>query len=849
MKKNFGNKKLLYIIIFIFSAAFIGIGSYMGITAYLDYKAEKNIEDLNLVLANGIDSMVNCNFIFDFDKDKFENNRFFKESEFDLMNESCDLKFNLDYIELNEENCIDIIKQTKEYFLEEYLIIDNLEEKRNKCIDEFLVTKFSTGSLYDIDNDFKSEIKLDFSLDFYTDVGEENSTEYLNNRLGAKKRLKDLIIIKPEIDFSVDDIVLYPKRGILRLPLKTLTEYKISLKNFDTLIGEKTKNEEFVFTTPENKYFGLRILDKVSLYEDNKPPRFQLLEYNTTKTKAKIRICRIPNETYAKIEVFRKNAEVSQVNDFFLNKIDKLENFDCKEKEIDISLLKNIKGKNNINLIKKDFNFDDLIGKVSRSGLYFVQFSDQDDRNYFNKMNYPIFFGIVDSHITMKISKNGEAFFFVNDFKGKPLANQNIKLYLNDFKGIEKQWNSGKRDYDVKHFSAINNNIFSEAIYLGLTGEDGILKINLNDKVSDAFSRTFTETWEYDWNELYKTFFITSASDTNISYVNSTWNSGIAPWNFGYKTTESYYGNIFSNQDEIILNKWGGIEQEYYSHTYTDRLLYLPGEFVNIKSVIRKSIDLSVPKGEKVELKITDSNGKEVHNTEIEINDFGSVSNTYEIKDSAPLGNYNINLFIDGKSISYGGFSVEVFKNPKFKNDILLETEGLNEGLVKIQKEEVIKHDYRDQTTYKGDFKIKGKVFSKYYNGAAVSDSKFEYKVYKQYYYENSYWYDCYYGCYWEPRKEFYTEGKGALDSNGVGNFDVDIEFASNYSDFKYIVEVTVTDKVGDTISGTNSVIAKLPDNYKRYNNELSVAFKSEQKFIKAGKKITIDGGLNVGKW
>ncbi|MGB2110519.1 MAG: hypothetical protein ACPHY8_00900 [Patescibacteria group bacterium] len=54
---------------------------------------------------------------------------------------------------------------------------------------------------------------------------------------------------------------------------------------------------------------------------------------------------------------------------------------------------------------------------MARSGLYYVTFENPENR-YFNKRyQRPLFFGIVDSHITMKVSKNGQAFFFVNDLK------------------------------------------------------------------------------------------------------------------------------------------------------------------------------------------------------------------------------------------------------------------------------------------------------------------------------------------------------------------------------------------------------------------------------------------------
>jgi hypothetical protein len=43
---------------------------------------------------------------------------------------------------------------------------------------------------------------------------------------------------------------------------------------------------------------------------------------------------------------------------------------------------------------------------------------------------------------------------------------------------------------------------------------------------------------------------------------------------------------------------------------------------------------------------------------------------------------------------------VEVFKNPKFKNEVMLQTEGLNEELVKITETKVKKGSYREQKKY-----------------------------------------------------------------------------------------------------------------------------------------------------
>ncbi|MDP2090984.1 MAG: alpha-2-macroglobulin family protein [Candidatus Gracilibacteria bacterium] len=853
--KNFNLKKkhLMWIIYILFSIIVFVLG-FFGVKSYLDYRAEKLVSEINIVLDDANINRDNCSIILGFDKTGFMDNEFFNENKFESMKKKCDELYNISYIELNEDNCKNLIKENKIFFSKDYIILDDFNKKRELCTSKYLKVKFSTGALFDVENDFKSEVKMDFSLEFFTEVGDENSEEYLKNRIEVKNRLKNLLVIEPKVDFSIDDIYLTPNKAILRLPLVPLTKYTISLKNYDTSLGEKTRNDKFVFTTPDNKYFGIKLLDKVSLYQNNKLPKFQVLQYNSAKTKTKIKACRIPTETYAKIEVYRKKAEKMDVKDFFLKEIDKLKNFECSEKDLALNSPltppSNQGGEKQVILTKKDFTLKDIIGENVKTGLYFVQFSEEADRQFNGKLSYPTFFGIIDSHIIMKVSKNGEAFFFVNDFGGKPLANQKLTVLVNDFKEQQKVWNNDKGDFDINYLTVLDKNVFGEQVELGTTNTGGILKVDLKQKVSDAFMRTYSEDWEYDWEGLYKTFFVISSGANNLSYVNSTWNSGIAPWNFGYTVPTGYWEQDKNlDQDAIQLDKYSIAEPEYYSHIYTDRMLYLPGETVNIKGVLRNSKDLSIPNGKIANLKVTDGLGKEIVNKEVKVSEYGSISDSLNIPIASTLGFYSIGIYVDGNIIGWGGYNVEVFKNPKFKNEVVLSTEGLNEGLVTIEKEEVKNHDYWIETIYSGKFKIKGKVISKYYNGASLAKANFNYKIYKQYYYDESYFNDCYYGCYWEPEKEFYSEGKGVLDGNGIGSFEVNVDFSSNYSDYKYIAEVTVTDSVGDTISGANSIIAKLPSDYKMYDNTSSVEFSAENKFILAGNSLDIKGGLTQGKW
>ncbi|USN58655.1 MAG: hypothetical protein H6767_00615 [Candidatus Peribacteria bacterium] len=56
----------------------------------------------------------------------------------------------------------------------------------------------------------------------------------MQNRIDAKNRLLSLLHIEPNVAVTHEDVVLYPERAILYLPLQPLTEYKVSILPFLT---------------------------------------------------------------------------------------------------------------------------------------------------------------------------------------------------------------------------------------------------------------------------------------------------------------------------------------------------------------------------------------------------------------------------------------------------------------------------------------------------------------------------------------------------------------------------------------------------------------------------------------
>jgi len=846
------NKKVLIAIIVFLSTIIIASWLFYWISKYIDYKKEKIVLEINNTLKQK-QSKETCEKIlnFDMDSDVYNNNKF-KKQDFSVYRKNCDEKFNINNINLNLENCKEIIKSSKNNLKNKYIILDEFDKIQKLCSDKYLSIKFWTWSFFDVNNDFKSNINIDFSMPFFKDIWELASQEYMNNRIDAKKRLIKLLEIKPNVKINIDDIVLYPKKGILKLNLQPLTEYQISLKSFNNEVTKlKSKKEILKFKTPENKFLWISIKNPVSLYMDKNPPEFEVIKYNLeNKKETNLKICRISNENYAKIEIIRWRKELlKEKKEFFLDWIDKLKTFECFYKNINLSaplpLEETEWGKL---LIRKTIDFSEEIWTPARSWLYFVTFANKEDRNINNNLQNPIFFWIIDSHITMKISKNWESFFFVNDFEWKPLEKQKIRIYVNKFREKERKWNREIRKSETTYFSPLDKLVLWKEIVLWETNSEWILKVNLKGKVDNAFNKTFNNEWNYEYNWINDSFFVTSASDNNLTYNHSQWNAWIAPWNFGYKINSSWWNNDSGDKSTPKLNRWVWEEKEFYSHIYTDRVLYLPGEEVNIKSIIRKSSDLSIPKNKKFEIIAKDSNNNEILNKKIKISEFGSLSEKIKLEKTSPTWNYKIILKDDNWEYARWFFSVEVFKNPKFKNEVSLVTQWLNWEEVKIDKTiKDEKYYWRENNIWK--FSIKANVSSKYYNWSVVKNANYTYKIYKQYYYDSSYWNDCYWGCYWEPKKEFYSEWKWTLDEDWKAKFSANVSFESSYDDYKYIVEVTVTDDNWDKITWSNSIIARLPDSYKRWNSNAWISFETKNKFYKKWGKFKISWWLSKWKW
>ncbi len=146
------------------------------------------------------------------------------------------------------------------------------------------------------------------------------------------------------------------------------------------------------------------------------------------------------------------------------------------------------------------------------------------------------------------------------------------------------------------------------------------------------------------------------------------------------------------------------------------------------------------------------------------------------------------------------------------------------------------------------DLKIKADILSTYYNWWVLKGWKYHYRIYKQDYYGDNYWNNCYWGCYWEPTKNYVTEWKWKLSEDWNTTIEIPVNHKAKWNDYKYLVEVTVTDINGAKVTGSNSIIVKIPESEKSKNPKVDMKLLVDKQFVEKWDEIQISLNSN-NKW
>ena len=683
--------------------------------------------------------------------------------------------------------------------------------------------------IFNPENNFYSNLKIDFDTPMLLGTeGSEDMEEFIEKREEEKNKLINNIVISPNAEIDLKKIYFSPTQAVIPMNLKAETKYSIILKPTKDIYRKKTNKEVIKVEMGAQEYLGIKLNESQSVYSDTSLPEFTLIQYKNPKSE--IKLCRVGMNEYGIIEHFyNSRKELDNANYFFEKGIDLIKTEECFTKTIEV----------NEDEYKAEFNIDDLIGTPGKSGLYFMTFANDYERRVDanHSVQYPLFFSVVDTHLTMKISKNGKLFIWANDFdKGEGVPNLDIYAYKSNFISYTSNWDSNTRQYTTTYVDPING-VFEKPISLGKTNSNGFLETKIPSELNAYESSTENNWWDDSKSD---SLVITASSNNNLTFVSNKWNDGIANWNFGY------------NPISIWDSRKG--ESNLMAHFFSERKLYLPGETVYLKAIIRKlKKTLDIPsKNKSFLIKIVDPEGSEILNETFHVNDYGSIFKEFKIDKNATLGTYRANLIYMGEEneeyIANTTFNIEEFQKPNFKVNLQLNSNDLDNSVITNPKI----NDFVSEWGYKykefsKEISINTNIQASYYSGGALKNAKYKYKVYKQYYYDNSYWDDCYWGCYWEPSKDFYSSGDGELSASGDSSIEIKVDHTSRWNDYKYIVEVTITDENGETITGSGSIIVKLPEN-KSVDPEVDLKILSNTQFAKKGDSLKIDLSPNK-KW
>ncbi len=665
--------------------------------------------------------------------------------------------------------------------------------------------------------DMKSRLEMRFSSDIYADTGVIYSPEYIENRRQAKLDFLSHLSITPSVPLTVDMVSLSPDRASIVLPLDEWKKYSITLDKVSDIYGRHT-SLNFSVTPKKEPFLSLWLKNRSTMFRLGESIDAKLYFLKPKKQAYTLKLCRISLEWYAKTERIIAE-EKKQYTDALYALLESKDTSDCVKKDITVT------GTGSFSSFDvRDF----LPSKTINPGFYILAFRDKEDVTGFDRFVSPRVFSVIDSQVTMKIDASGKMAFLITDIRtGKPLANQNIRVMKNISKTYSEKWDEKKQQY-ITEYLPLSTTAFATGMSLWLTDVWGFLSAKKETLIENDYASPYGLSTESSWEEYewqYSSFLAVAEGQWHFSYVVSTWNDGITGWNFGLKDSDySYFTRPL-----------------YSAYIHTDRKLYLPWEQVFFHAIIRKNENsLTLPANEKFTLQVSDSNGAVVSTTTLEPNEFGTISTDYLLPKDAPLWSYTVSLSPFDSSLgyidnSYTQFQVEVFKNPTFTALVSLQSPDVEKNIIRnLRKNPNVDPNMPWYTSvYEGTFSLEWIVKAKYYNGAQIRWVPFRYRVYRAPHYDDSYWNDCFWWCYWEPSPEFYTEWTGSIDTDGFWFFRVPVAFSSIYSDYTYTAEIMIEDPLShEQVTTPATLLVKLPAEYKEFVYDNPLLFVPERKIL-----------------
>lgn len=312
------------------------------------------------------------------------------------------------------------------------------------------------------------------------------------------------------------------------------------------------------------------------------------------------------------------------------------------------------------------------------------------------------------------------------------------------------------------------------------TGGISLKVYNLLDKRKDIYAASFDE------EGIART---PISADADVAILEKGSDVSILPLNLRRLSGYSWGNESFASKK---------ISKKFF--TFTDRPLYLPGDTVYFKSIIRSDDDAryAVPKGQ-VEARIRFGWGEDenfIFRKSLEISSFGAVAGEFRLPEDADMGQYILEISFANDDNNefwnndWATFSVEHYRKPEYTLDVSVP----------------------GNTYVLGDrsaFKINGAYFS----GQPLAGAKVNYKIYASPHYSYDYSYndrsniseDNYYGYFYGKT---IREGESALDEKGQAEVSLDINTpSSEFQSQVYSIEAEYKDETGNPVLARKNIL------------------------------------------
>ncbi|MDT3695071.1 MAG: alpha-2-macroglobulin family protein [Ignavibacterium sp.] len=334
--------------------------------------------------------------------------------------------------------------------------------------------------------------------------------------------------------------------------------------------------------------------------------------------------------------------------------------------------------------------------------------------------------------------------------------------------------------------------------------------------IADAKTGQFNKSAKFDFLQNGKLIGSRRADKDGVMYVKLT----------DFESADNSIIQLFGYaDDEILLSDpyfyFNQGQNEYLTaYIYTQQPVYRPAQEINFKAIFRNKAGneyQNIPE-QKFSITVKSSKDKEVYSGEATTNEFGTLSGSFFLDEDADLGYYSIILKKDEQAY-YGSFSVEEYKKPEFKVNVVT-----------------------DRKQYSRGDKLTATVTADYYFGSPVKNADVQVSIYKQYFWR-PWWYwsewSWFYGGFKSDRyissqKELIFQESGTLNEDGKYelSYKIGSDNSDNSGDYQYSIVAQVTDASRRAINGfTEAFVTR---------GSFTISTSPEKWFFKQGSEVKL---------